>query len=280
MTGTAGAAMVSVAPPVPADGDDAAMVVVLYDWFGIVRPEDQDDYVALFDGMAEDNAAMAACMQEAGFEFPVYDPAVGAASRFADSSLQAPEEWAAEYGFGFAAGTLGMFASPDGDAEREDDDYFSSMTPGERQAFSAQAQECYGRGDAAADTPRQMAMNVAAPAYRERVLADARVIAAAAEWQACMAAAGFDFDNVEQMRQHFVDAVHSSSAALTDTELQRLLAAEREAALVNLDCEPAYHQTVRAVIFDRIDEFWTLFDSAMFNPPSNPLMTAVPAGGG
>lgn len=273
--GIAETARPHVAPPVPPDGDDAAMVVALYDWFGLIGATDRDGYVALFDD--DGGAAVEACMADAGFQFEV--PAAGAELRFElpEMTMDA-NEYAATYGLGIAAGPLGLFGHLEGppDEERPLDEYVDSLSAGQRDAFFEHLQECYRR-ESGDDQQRQMAMTVAAPEYRELVLTDGRVVAALETWQGCLAGAGFEFTDPEQMRTSFFEQVEPfyQSAPIEEGSanhagLERVFAAEREVAMVNAGCEPQYKEVVRDVIADRMDEFWALFDSASADLPSAP----------
>lgn len=258
-----------IAPPVPPDGDDAAMVVVLYDWFGVVGPQDADGYVALFDDNGDN--AVGACMADAGFQFE--QPPSGVESRFeAPEMAMDPYGYASQFGLGIAASSLGLFPVPDdldagGNPTQE---YFDSLSQGQRDAYFEQLTACVDEADVDGGAERQMAMNIAAPAYRTVVYADERVVTALEEWQTCLADAGFEFIDPERMRLSFWEQVEPyAGPSPVDPgtpeyeELERIFATEREVALVNVRCEPAYEAAVRDVVADRLADFWELFDAAL-----------------
>lgn len=224
---------------------DADLLSRVYSGLEVGTP---DEVAAAFTGQVSPNE-IASCMAQASFQYEPDDPLAGD-----PRWTMSPEEFASQYGLGILAQATGQYPSVTGPNQA----YVSSLSEGQRVAYTASLDAC-STGDVGTDGLRFLnAYQAAFEQYRGLVTTDERVVDATATWSACMAAAGFDYDNPEQMRSTFWDAF-----SLSGDELEQRFNEEIAVAVANLPCEAAYTQTVREVAADRLDEFTTMIQSAL-----------------
>lgn len=195
------------------------------------------------------------CMNAAGFEYvPEQSP-----EEMVDTDLRnttTPEEYAAAYGLGITGSDLGIIPALEPPRNHE---AAWSMTESEQRAYSAARGQCQG----AFDPERRAwsdAINIAVNQFRAVLEADDTVAAALADWQACMAGAGFDFETPMQMRETFYRRMNTANR---QEPLEEIFDDEVRVAVANVPCESAYTATYRQAISDRFDEFKTFFETAL-----------------
>ncbi len=199
-------------------------------------------------------AEVAACMSRAGFQYTQgLDPAAQAALN--PQNVLPPEEFAAKYGFGVTAQTLGKYPPQPPDPNVA---YLSSLTPGQQSAYSAALFPCAG------GTPERIAhsnaVNVALEQFREVLEADGRVAVARTTWSVCLGASGFNFATRMSMLESFYVRMNSG---ISHDELEQLFVEEVAVAVANVPCDSAYRTVFRAVVLERIGEYESFFAAAV-----------------
>lgn len=253
-------------PPPPDDGDDAAAIVALYGWFAVIDGGVLDQYTALYDDGREDE--IAECMAESGF---TYTPQIEAVNFLrSDPYLSmSSEDYAHAYGFGIAAGPLGLVPEPQ--AENANAGHLESLSEGQQEAWSVQHDRCVEEvyGDRDDEWDRQQAFSLAATEFKDWMYARDDYRAVRRAWQECLAASGFEFEYPEQMRLQFLEQMTEIAPSFQVqegndeyAEMEALFASEREAAIANVPCEATYRRDVRSLIADHIGTFWEFFETA------------------
>jgi len=249
---TAMAVPTTSAAPV-ALGADALLLARLYT---LLEVGTRTEAIAFFEEIAAEEANVADCMLAAGFQYTVMDPTEDV-TRLPWYSMPA-DEFAARYGLGNsgAAGHLRLFDDLRDPAE----DDLLNLTSAQRQAYNTAVGECR-RSDPNSEAVRASnASELALEQFRELVPTDDRIVAATATWSACLAAAGFEYDSLQEMRNSFgTAAAYSTSRA----QLEELFADEVVTAIANVPCQQVFDAAYRDVVLDRLGDFTRLYDTAL-----------------
>lgn len=233
------------------DSADAALLAELYTLLGV---ETAVEATAVWSANEPAEQATVECMQAAGFQ---YTPQGGATdiARLPWYAMS-PEEYAATYGLGYGEHAVILGLAPQ--LTVPPDDYLLSLSRAERDAYDAAWASCGSAADPDA-MRRASAANVAREQFLAEILADERVVTATAEWSQCMAAAGYDFADWQEMYEHFSEPfTYGGSRAEQEAAFER----ERVAAVANVPCEAAYDATYRDVIATRLADYVDLYESA------------------
>ena len=189
------------------------------------------------------------CMEASGFDY--------VEESYATSDLHQglPEaEFAAQYGFGFAAESLGLlnYSHPGSDLAGgpENAEYFSHLGAAEQDSFENALRQCRGDRASAADS-----IGAAVERFVVLVRADDRAVNAAQEFSNCMKAGGFDYTDPYSMVD---DLSQNALHAGTDEDLRAALRLEIAVATQDLTCRPAFDDTLRLVAAERIGEYEAL----------------------
>lgn len=238
----------------------------------------------------EQENIIAACMQEAGFE---YTPQESTGSSFAwDEDLEwGTEEFAQKHGYGYAIGS----ESEDGEEATPEDpnaDYVAAMSESEQAAYwealwgpqqpesleedveptwdwttagcyGKASNDTYGAANSAYEDPAFVELQGEIGRMYEKVAADPKLTALDAEWSDCMNEAGFDFAKVQDAATSISDA-YSALWESADPEAGTDKAAEtalREkeisTAVADAKCQTkvGYQEKTREVQFALEQEF-------------------------
>jgi len=206
-------------------------------------------------------------MAERGFRY--FPPSQrGVVSASAPVVTMDAADYAAVYGFGISSAFL----------DTEDDvlpyeNYVMSLTGEESLEYGAALQQCTEEveGISAEQTARRSsAASFALDDFAAEVRADRRTLAALDDWQSCMAASGYEFDDPSRMRSTFAER---ASTSLPD-ELDDLLSEEVRVAVANVPCESTYLEAVRRVVEDRFADFTEAYVAALRLPDGSAVPTS------
>ncbi|WP_066582454.1 hypothetical protein [Cellulomonas timonensis] len=248
---------------------------------------DDVDYEKL---QVEQENIVAACMQEAGFE---YTPREVSGSSFEwDEDLEwGSEEFAEKHGYGYSIGS----ESEDGEEAVQVDpnaDYVAAMSESEQAAYwealwgpeqpealdeeaettwdwttagcnGKASNETYGSTMSAYEDPAFVELQDEIGTLYEKVASDPKLTALDAEWSDCMNEAGFDFAKVPDAATSISDAYSAlwesaapdgSTDKAAETELREK---EMSTAIADAKCQTkvGYQKTTREVQFALEQEF-------------------------
>lgn len=224
--------------------DDAELLTRLYSFLQAGTAEETD---LTLNGGVVSQEEIAACMAEANFQYEPEDEMAGD-----PRWTMSPDEFAAQYALGIVAQEIGVYPRVS-DPNLE---YMQSLSEGQRDAYYAARRECMLGDQRDELLAFQNAESVAMQQFHEVVSADDRMIAANEAWSACMTAAGFSYDDPQQMRQSFYSALNSD-------DLEALFNEEVAVAVANVPCEAEIIEVRRDVIASRFDEYKALLQSAL-----------------
>jgi hypothetical protein len=199
------------------------------------------------------------CMAERGFEYAREAGPEELADQDPRFSMPA-NDYAVAYGLGITATALNRLPVLEPTANEE---YLAALNGAAAEAYGLALSECKG------NTPERnqvsIALTTAVEMFRPILDVDPAVMEAAGAWDACMIEAGFEFGAPQTMRQQFWNRVGQSP---DEAQLDAIFEDEVRAALANLNCEPSYLETYRAVMTQRFNEFESLVESALNDPSS------------
>lgn len=243
--------LVASPDPVAGELDASADGVLLASLYSLLDVGTGQELVA-FLSSGVPAGVLATCMTDAGFQYVEgSSEAVQAAS---DPRYTLPaSEYAARYGLGITAGDLGLLPPLPPDPNFE---FVSSLNSGQRDAYYRARTDCFEQTDPDGMT-RSTALSVALEPFRESLAVDGRVVAAAADWKACMAASGFNFDSPSAMTESFYIRMNGGA------DLTALNTEEVTVAVANVSCQSAYTAAYRDVVAARFAEFKALFETAV-----------------
>lgn len=237
-------------PSIAVTGVDATTLAEVYGLLDVATASEQTTLMATNIPEAE----VAECMSRAGFEYAQgLDPAAQVALN--PQYALPPAEFAAKYGFGVAAQTLGKYPPqpPDPNAG-----YLASLSPGQQNAYNAAFFPC--RGGTPERIAHSNAVNIALEQFRGVLGADSRVVAATTAWSDCLAASGFRFATRMSMLESFYSRMNSG---ISHDQLEQLFVEEVAVAVANVPCDAAYRAVYRAVVLERIGEYESFFAAAV-----------------
>jgi hypothetical protein len=211
-----------------------------------------DDVAALLTSNIPE-AEVSECMGQSGFDYvagPDPDQQVDGNPHLRLSA----SEYASTYGFGAAAGVLGLLPAAPSDPNQA---YRSSLNDSQRAAYTDALAECSGR--TSERSQYSAALSQAVGDFREVITADDRALAAVDAWSDCIAAAGFGFTHPQELETSFYTRANSAQG---HDELEALRLEEISAAVANVECEEPYTATFRAVAVDRFPEFKSMLQAA------------------
>lgn len=253
--------------PGPLVYDDATLLSILYVNFDAGQVQDQ---TRMF-GDYPDEAAMAQCMHDAGYAYTAVPPHVETAATD-PRYVMPPADFAAQYGFGFAAEALGLLPP----AFTADPNTDLSLTPSEKEAYDTAQSGCVAEQTAQGtivvlDQAWVAAHDYAWEQFQSIVDTDDRVVAALATWHNCMSAAGFDYDDPAAIATAFQDRLDDygpsdfpvDPGAPEYAEISQIMAEEIATASANATCVEPYTATLRGVILDHFDEYKSVFGAAL-----------------
>ncbi|MCC2309746.1 hypothetical protein [Cellulomonas chengniuliangii] len=239
----------------------------------------------------EQENIIAACMQEAGFEYTPQE-SQSVSSPWDDEDIEwGTEEFAQKYGYGYSGGS----ESEDGEDEWVDPnaDYLATMSESERAAYEAALwggpqdepvdedaevewdwtkAGCYGKasnetyGDAfsAYEDPAFVDLQDEMGRLYEKVQADPKLTALDSEWSACMNDAGFDFAKVSEASESISEAYNAlweaadpDTGGIDKTAEADLREKEMATAIADAKCQTkvGYQKKSREVQFALEQEF-------------------------
>ncbi len=226
---------------------------------------------------AQQENIIAACMQEAGFEYIPDDPGSSSASDSGpwDGELEwGSVEFAEKYGYGYSGGS----ESEEGEQEEWVDpnaDYLAAMSESERAAYEAAlwgqqdeveveveddaevewdwtkagctgkaSNEAYGDASSAYEDPAFVDLQDEMTRLYEKVLTDPKLTALDAEWSACMNDAGFDFakvneasDSIDEAYTALWEAADPDTGSVDKTAEADLREKEMATAIADAKCQ-------------------------------------------
>lgn len=237
-------------PEPPLDGSDSALLYddaeLLTRLYSLLQAGTAEETDLTLNGRVPQEE-IAACMAEANFQYEPEDEMAGN-----PRWTMQPDDFAAQYGLGIIAVETDVYPR----VEDPNLAYMQSLSEGQREAYYSALRECRLGDERDAQLVFFNAESVAIQQFHEVVTADDRVIAATEAWAACMAAAGFDYDEPQQMRQSFYSALNAD-------DLEALFAEEVAVAVANVPCEAEVIEVRRDVIASRFDEYKALLRSAL-----------------
>jgi hypothetical protein len=196
---------------------------------------------------------VAACMAAAGYPYIEGETPSQEVAHDLRNTMPAAD-YAATYGFGIAASELGLLP----EYFDPNMDYRGSLTPTEREPYVAANSWCSGY------TPQRSrastALNAGLDQIRAELAADPQVVAALANWQACMSAAGYSYDTPQAMLESLYARM---SSHLDHEQLQQLLTDEIPIAIVNVPCQAVYKAAYREAADARFAEYRILFEASL-----------------
>ncbi len=234
----------------------------------LIAVRDADRGLTTEEYNAEVEEHRADCMLSEGFEYlPVLD---SGGPRNSTALTMSEEEFIEEFGFGMLTRIeQEAFQRP---PEDPNEAYYGELSDGERAAYDLALESCFDVATSEAGDPPGMvgvspAGDEALDLIHERAITSAEYLEAAEQWPGCMASAGLQFENRDEMlsrlgqntdrfAQPFIDKLNEFYAtddqdgaasltmadALTASEYGEYQAAvdlEIEAAVADLDCGEA-----------------------------------------
>ncbi len=215
--------------------------------------------------------AIAACMQEAGFEYVPVDYLTVRKSMDADKKAAGltDDEFRQQFGYGISTRSLSANTPPQLSAYdhaatigfgKQNVDLFTSLSPTDQAAYnrallgentaatfavSLEAEDFSTTGGCTRTAVEQVfADEDLRPAYLnpgDALLAqDQRVITATAKWASCMREAGFAYNNPEEIEPNLKDRL----TAISGGDLTQLQGEERAIAVADLACEEEFIEPV------------------------------------
>lgn len=243
----------AVAPGLAIGGssEDARLLTYAYALGGLYEISREEAVAFLSENIPENE--IESCMNSAGFEYiPEQSPEEMIATDIRYS--MSPEEYAAKYGLGIVGADLGVIPPL---REPRNQTAESAMTASERDAYQASLGQCRGMWDPERRSWSN-AINVAMEQFRPVVDADPRMATALADWQSCLASAGFDFDSPMQMRESFYARMNTNRTE----SLEAIFDDEIRVAVANVPCEAGHDAARRQVISERLPELKAIVDAA------------------
>jgi hypothetical protein len=194
------------------------------------------------------------CMSDRGFEYR----AVAATALFTigpKAELDA-HDFASTYGFGYMTMAGPNAPAPNVFDADPNESIYSALSETGQSAWFAALDECEAKAN---DQGGLLGVNAesaqAVDRFSAQVHSDPRVLDAAAAWSSCMKSAGFSYESASAMH----DTLQMQAAALADKqawesgsplheEYSAQADLERQVALADLECAPAFVEVESAVI--------------------------------
>jgi len=254
--------------------DDATLLSQLFGGFNVADLDDQSRMRRTTQEVEIDDGAMAQCMSEKGFEYfpqPLDDTVWTTHPRYMMSAV----DFAAQYGFGLAAEALGVLPSEYTQSSDEQNDYEMSLGDRQQAYFQADSDCRMEHSNIAeigwAGQEWVNAHDYAWTQFKPVVLGDDRVVAALADWQACMAAAGFNVDDPATITQPIYRQLYDYAplpwpidAGTPEYEaVETIMSEEIAEATANATCIAPYDEVLHQAVIDHFDEYKTIFGTAL-----------------
>lgn len=254
--------------------DDATLLSQLYVGFGVGGFDDQGRMRGNAGEVEIDQSAVAECLAASGFEY--HPEPAGAAEVWTTHPkyVLEPADFAAQYGFGLAAEALGIVPSEYA-TNQEFSDYYLALGD-QQQAYQLAEDQCRSEHSNLAEIggPDQAwvsAHDYAWEQYGPVVLGDDRVAAALADWQACMAAAGFTVEDPATITEAFYAALFEyepwsfpiDAGTAEYTAVEAIMSDEIAIATANATCVEPYNTVLRQAVTDHFDEYKSIFAAAL-----------------
>lgn len=184
------------------------------------------------------------CVEAAGFVYNLPDERKNDPRYAMDA-----ESYARTWGFGASAQLLGTYPGLSFE-ELSEQNQNSDMSQSELDAYNAVQTECQESAglDAAADDHAI----TAAYEFQASIESDPRVQDAVKTWSKCMAQSGYQYSTPAAMRDSFYETAAEDLGAQFELE--------KQVAIANLSCEPAYREVFRTVAVERFGEFESSLD--------------------
>jgi len=240
--------------------DPAGDLVMSANFFSLLDIQTPTELRTFLSGNIPESE-VADCMHSAGYEY-VEEPSEIDSIADDPRMTMSATDYAATYGFGSAAETLGLMPHRPLAEQAPNLAHVQSLTKDEQTEWFQAQHWCRGGYDTAR-LDRGEAYSSAIEQFREVLRSDPRVVEALATWVGCMRTAGHPFDDPQSMRE--VMWQRPKTGMSTD-ELQQLFTDEVAVAVANVPCEAPYTETYRAVATERFAEFRSLYDAALSAP--------------